>query len=167
MVRWTWTLNLFVGTWIRLQGVTAWRKSCHLFHPLINLSELVCLRVIITCFSLWALSVVSYTLLVPEENRAGSHFFSQFFSDFPPAAFRQPEKCRRESATLKNKIYLPELAIRRCFQSALPGQRELKNVIIFYWCGWIHVEQCIIQWGMCNLFCLCFSCEIINPSIYL
>lgn len=80
----------------------AWRKNCHLFHPLINLSELVCLRVIITCFSLWALSEVSYTLLVPEEERAAQISILNF-SDFPPAAFRQPEKCRRESATLKNK----------------------------------------------------------------
>lgn len=82
---WPCRLNLFVETWIRLQGITFfWRQSCHLFHPLINLSELVGLRVIITCFGLWALAVVTTLQLVPapEENRGGSGFLSQLFSWF-------------------------------------------------------------------------------------
>lgn len=74
VVRWPWRLNLFVETWIRRQGIRAWMKNCHLFHPLINLSELVCLRVIITCFSLWALAVVTLCCLYQRREQSRLRF---------------------------------------------------------------------------------------------
>lgn len=46
----------------------SWRNDYHWFLPLIKYSELVCLRVIITCLKP-VNPRCSYTLLVPEENR--------------------------------------------------------------------------------------------------
>lgn len=82
---WPWCcLNLLVETSIRRQGISVWRKNCHLFHPLINLSELVCLRVIITCFSLWVFGVVTLCLYQrTEQAQISSLNFSLTFHLLP------------------------------------------------------------------------------------